>query len=355
MPIDNWRYDTHLLAPGNDPLLLRTSDVCNATHPILYDIVRAYNRFYYEFCKHKLNFLISIIFENPLFRDPENNNILDAAFFGNNFYNERKLIIRRLSVSDCFLNKSFRNLEQFENIGLPLTMARWLRLRNTIMRVYTVNQMVFWDHPNLIGIHNFAAHWKKGSKKLRKYFEDTTDPLNTRSFTKFVDLVTCNPNFNHTQGPVWFATWNIHSLSNDFRNFIFNCRYNYLPTNNRLNAYIIDVDPRCTYCRFLSAESDQRDSFSHALFECNTVNRLLTNLSNRLHLGTAPGEINFKKLFWFGVTDNQQSYKESQLAFLIFFDAFRYLIFKHRRRQHIPNEDDFVGEIKFFYSKSLQG
>jgi hypothetical protein len=187
MPIDNWRYDAHLLAPGNDPLLLRTSDVCNETHPILYDIVSSYNRFYYEFCNHKFNFLNSILFENPLFRDPENNNTLDVAFFGNNYYNERKLIIRRLSVSDCFLNKSFRNLEQFENIGLSLTMVRWLRLRNTIMRVYTVNQMAVWDHPNLTGIHKFADQWKKGSKKLRKYFEDVTDPLNNRSFIKFVE------------------------------------------------------------------------------------------------------------------------------------------------------------------------
>jgi hypothetical protein len=123
---------------------------------------------------------------------------------------------------------------------------------------------------------------------------------------------------------MWFATWNIHSLSNDFMNFIFNCRYNYLPTNNRLNAYIIDVDPRCTYCRVLSAGSVQRDSFSHALFECNTVKQLLINLSNRLNLGTTPSDINFKQLFWYGVTENQQSYKDSQLGFLIFFDSFRF-------------------------------
>jgi hypothetical protein len=347
LPIDNWRYDAHLLAPGNDPLLLRKIDVCKETHPILYDIVCAYNRFYFEFCKHKHNFLHSIIFDNPLFRDPENNNTLDAAFFGNNYYNDKKVLIRRLSVSDCFLNKCFRNPAQFENIGLPLTMVRWLRLRNAIMRVYTVNQ-VEWDHPNLTGIHRFSEQWKKGSKKVRKYLDTVTDPLVSRSFNKFVELVDCNPNFKFNQGALWFSNWNIHSLNNDFRNFIFNCRYNYLPTNNRLNAYIADVDPRCTYCRVLNAGSDQRDSFAHALFECNTVKQLLNNICTRLNFGTTTSNNNFRKLFWYGVSENHEPSKELQMGFLIFFDSFRYLIFKHRRRHHIPNDDDILEEIKFF-------
>jgi hypothetical protein len=94
MRIDNWRVDLHTLAPLNNPLLIRASDLDKNRHPILFEICTAYKRFYTAFCKSDSNYKNAIIFKNPIFRDPETNLEIDINFFGPNFYNAHKNLIR---------------------------------------------------------------------------------------------------------------------------------------------------------------------------------------------------------------------------------------------------------------------
>jgi hypothetical protein len=128
-PIDNWRYDLHFLAPGRDPLALRTSDVNREEHPILFDFVNAYERFYYNFCKNNDNVSTSLIFNNPLFRDPESGEPLEQTFFGNEFYNDNLVTLRNLKFRDCFIGNTVKNLEDFAVSGLRFSFATWWRLR----------------------------------------------------------------------------------------------------------------------------------------------------------------------------------------------------------------------------------
>jgi hypothetical protein len=161
LPIDNWRYDIHLLATGNYPLLLRTIDICKESHPILYEFANAFERFYFRFCKSSENFALSCLFKNPIFRDPETGNVIDQAFFGQSFYNLHRDIIRRLTYNDCFSNNNFKTQVQFAEAGIQLNIATWLRLRNTVLRAKHENRSININFDTTTGIKKFVESWKK--------------------------------------------------------------------------------------------------------------------------------------------------------------------------------------------------
>jgi hypothetical protein len=142
----------------------------------------------------------------------------------------------------------------------------------------------------------------------------------------------------------WFSTWNINSLPNDFRNFIYCCRYNYLPTNNRLNAYIAEVDPRCYLCA--RNNLNNRDSFSHCFLTCPYVRPAISHvlLATDLHINI--DDDNFLKLYWYGIYDGPFN-KTRYLITLLFFDIFRYVIFRTRKRTDICLET-LMNEMCYF-------
>jgi hypothetical protein len=65
-------------------------------------------------------------------------------------------------------------------------------------------------------------------------------------------------------------------------------------------------------------------------------------------LGTDFSTNNFNLLFWFGIPNSQLTKNDKHFCLIIIFDSFRYLIFKHRRRNHLPSDDDFLDELIFF-------
>jgi hypothetical protein len=118
--IDNWRFDLTMLAPNNDPLLLRCTDIDRTSNPIIYQICHSYERFYSSFCMINNNYKESYIFDNQFFKDTASDNTLGPNFFGIDFYNNYKGIIRTLKFSDCFSNLGFKTLQEFANMGLPV-------------------------------------------------------------------------------------------------------------------------------------------------------------------------------------------------------------------------------------------
>jgi hypothetical protein len=165
MPIDNWRYDLNFLAPGRDPLALRTSDVNREEHPILFEFVNAYERFYYKFCKKDDNVGMSLIFKNPLFRDPESGEPLDQTFFGNKFYNNNLVTLRNLKFRDCFNGNTVKNLDDFAVSGLRFSFATWWRLRGALLNTKDRYRSINLTAPDTGSIWTFTRNWKRGSKK----------------------------------------------------------------------------------------------------------------------------------------------------------------------------------------------
>jgi hypothetical protein len=120
LPIDNWHYDLCSLSPGNNPLLIRTSDVNKNSSPILYGLVLAYECFYNSFAATGNNYLFSYIFDNDVFRDTVSGNKIKKGFFSENFYNNNSFAIRSLKFNDCFLQAILKILNFLGNQVLIL-------------------------------------------------------------------------------------------------------------------------------------------------------------------------------------------------------------------------------------------
>jgi hypothetical protein len=201
-------------------------------------------------------------------------------------------------------------------------------------------------------ITEVLGSWKKGCKRFRQYLDLAADPLNTNSFLKFQELVDTRPPSTGSWKNLWFSLWNTHSFSNDFRQFIFFNRYNYLPTNNRLNSYYKDVDPRCTYCKISNSEANVRDSYAHCFLLCPTSLGFISALNVKLGIRLDVFSAEFKLLFWFGIPPLNNSFKDdinNLLGFQMVYDIFRYILFKNRKRCRIPTVDDFLLEYRFFF------
>ncbi len=104
------------------------------SEPILYNIAEAFELFVNCYGKLEANFKTVPIFSNINFcRSKDDNRLLDADFFGKDFYKANRGALRKLSYSDCFVDAKFRSIAEFVEIGLDLTTSLWMRLRSSML------------------------------------------------------------------------------------------------------------------------------------------------------------------------------------------------------------------------------
>jgi hypothetical protein len=146
-------------------------------------------------------------------------------------------------------------------------------------------------------MHELVNRWRKGGKKIRSYIErQDVDLKTTRAFETQVRLLGSDPDPETNLGS-WTALWNISSLTNDFRMFIYNSRYNSLKLNNRLNAYLPEIDPGCTFCYITNNRPVERDSMLHCFLNCPTVRNFLSSLLGIIGRNDDIDTDRFRKLY----------------------------------------------------------
>jgi hypothetical protein len=337
--IDNWRYDITVKAPHNDPLLIRSSDIDALVNPIIYHICTAYDKFYESFCKTDHNFRDAYIYDNTVFRDTVTNSTLGRNFFGIDFYNIHKNIIRNLKFSDCFSDLGYKTMQEFVQMGLPLNMATWMRLRNSLIRAR--HDIPATNRKSSITVHDLVNRWRKGGKKIRSFIERQEVDLKTsRAYETQVRLLGTDPDPETNLGS-WTALWNTSSLTNDFRMFIYNSRYNSLKLNNRLNAYLPEIDPGCTFCYITNNRPVERDSMLHCFLNCPTVRKLLYSLLGIIGRDDDIDTDGFRKLYWYGKNTSIITLTQ-QIAYNLIFDSFRYILFRNRQKKLVADVDNFI-------------
>jgi hypothetical protein len=121
---------------------------------------------------------------------------------------------------------------------------------------------------------------------------------------------------------------------NRFREFCFKLRNNYLALNNRIAAYDNTGDPHCTFCRIRDPGTDIRESFNHIFFTCPTVAPLVRELKDLFEFDTVLSGAEFKQFYWTGMVEGHEN---KQLLYLMFWDYYRYSIYRYKVRRKIPN------------------
>jgi len=145
--------------------------------------------------------------------------------------------------------------------------------------------------------------------------------------------------------------WKNIAFENDFREFLFRERNNNLWTNNRLFAAGLGTDPMCTYCKIKSGHTANRESFGHLFFDCSITTKLINQA--RIHVGeTAEKDSSlFRTTYWFGtgstVDENGTKNVNFDWAKLLFWEVFRYRLWKNRQYRILPNIEKVMREVFF--------
>ena len=245
-------------------------------------------------------------------------------------------------------------MDEFRDIGVPLTMNKWLILQGTLLHAKrTLGMLVDTEFPPQ-SISSFCSLIKKGSKKFRHISEKIAAGKYDRKNLRCVNTVarltdTVLPIGRHLAACL--GVWQRAYMNNDMRNFIFMLRNNDLKLNNRLNAFDDNVDPRCTFCRILNGNTNSRDGLKHAFYTCPVTNNLLRNLVAGCEPVPDINSREFRQLYWYGsiITDedDEEAGQSSNLAGLIIFDLFRFIIWKFRQRRRVPNIVSFTRKFNF--------
>jgi hypothetical protein len=345
---DNWRYDLKFASPNYNILNIRKGDIDNNLHPILRGITESYETFLGAFSKKNANFKDVPVFENKAFPlRPATIETLNKSFFGENFFHQNELKIRLLTIANCMVENRMKTLAEFHTDNFPLTPALWFKLCGVVSfwrRVFGVRG------PDSTTLENFFEKTKKGSKKFRKIITDekcasvvVARTTNANTFFQLTET-TCKDDFCGK----WIGAWNVNSLPNDFKTFQFNCRNNTLPLNNRLSKFIKEISPLCTFCKIADPQTENRDGYKHCFFECRSVSDILFVLNQKLKTDLDILDTDFRTLYWYGYNDD---FTDHQLSYLIFFDSFRYVLYKFRLRHILPDYVTAERELLYFLKK----
>jgi hypothetical protein len=166
--IDNWRYDLKTLAPKNNIAQIRTCDVNKQMNPVLFNIIDAFERLVGSFTRLDNNYTKAHFVDNPAFkRSAIDNRPLDKNFFGINFYNNHKNILRSLTFEQCFPLGTYHTVEGFADIGITITLAIWMKL--SLALNCNKRQLNAESSPNVArSIEYLLGSVKKGSAKYRR-------------------------------------------------------------------------------------------------------------------------------------------------------------------------------------------
>jgi hypothetical protein len=292
----------------------------------------------------------SAIFENPNFLLPNTNIVIKSTFFlrGGGPGAER---YRRLTLKECLNGNNVKSREDFHRDGIFLSIANWLTLvgaiagwKNNIRRL----QGIF--DPNYC-TQRFISSLKKGSRIVRNTVLNISlsdgDPCEIPSAITFGRLIDCRLPDPQSTG-TWFKAWAVSYIPNEIKTFIYNCRFNCLPLNNRLNAYMHEIDDRCSFCKIIDNLTTQREGFLHVFLKCPTTKKILNSVIDKIDLNLGIDSDDFLKLYWFGISENGG---HSQITWLIFFDIFRHVLFKFKFKKNIPNNDSFLRDFCTSLSK----
>jgi hypothetical protein len=352
LPIDNWRFDLRRFSPSGRVHDIRTCDINQASNPILYNIVSSFSVFIGELTKQNNNYLEANIVDNPAFkRGPLDSRILDCNFFSRISYYDNLHTLRSLTYSDCYLNGSFKSQADFLEMGLNFTQSVWMRLRSALsyakVKLHEQNPVMIIP----MSVQRFLDSFKKGSKKFRIVM--AAQPINSMETSS---LVTVTSFSNITETPIpsneslsfILCTWNVFFLPNYLREFIFMCRNNQIRVGARAAHFLDRADGRCTFCKMVNANCITRETFNHFFFLCPITNNLLRGLTINLGAKILKENQLFPRAFWYGdtgVVTDADTENPIDKSLQLFYDIFRYSVWKFKLRRQLPLLDSFTHTI----------
>ncbi len=350
--IDNWRLDLTLATPQGKIELVRSCDINRECNPILFNLVRSFEYFVSCFSHLEQNYKKAHVFRNFAFkRSKADGRLLDENFFGKNFYEKNREIIRQLTFENCFSGNDFKTVAEFVQMGLPLPVGVWMRLRSALLlskKKFSHEDIIETPSNKSLTVRDFLSKFRHGSKKFRTVIEKSEPHCSNPSELSVVNtFATVTSTMLPSSSTLKFnlGYWSKHYIENDFRTFLFKSRHNILGVGSRISHWISTVTDSCVLCRVSGLINPQKETYNHLFFSCAVTNSLLFNLMRRYKMNWNLDNSSFKQLFRYG-ENNGVLEKET----ILFFDCFRYCLWKLRSNRKAPTLSAIVDSISHVIS-----
>jgi zinc-binding in reverse transcriptase len=233
-------------------------------------------------------------------------------------------------------------------MGLPINQPTWWRLQLALLHC---RQKYRKEDNTSISIETLFDRCKKGSRKFRIVLEKAVnlgnDITNLRMVNTFFNLVDLPvPNVQNLK--TCLGSWNKPWLPSSIKYFVFRFRNNTLPIANRLNQYDPGINPNCFFCRMKNSQT--RESFNHCFLTCSTVRELIRNFNDDFFAD--PFGVLTAEFYWQGKIAEDGS-NTLQSILLSIWDIFRYIIFKYKSRNVVPNYPSVKNQTLFCLKTTL--
>jgi hypothetical protein len=213
-------------------------------------------------------------------------------------------------------------------MNLPLSIATWIGLRSAVL---LARKKIIPCDAQPVTLDKFLKGIKKGSKKFREVIDRSV--YQSRSV---LDITVVNGFLRITNTPIqkeiiiknFISGWNCTFLDNNFREFIFKCRNNILRTGDRLSHIVNNVTDTCNFCKGITPDSSQRETFLHLFRECSVTSAMLFRLNVRCKIKWDNPDVDFNSIYWYG---NCMGTLDRNI--LLFYDVFRYQVWMMKLRK----------------------
>jgi hypothetical protein len=200
--------------------------------------------------------------------------------------------------------------------------------------------------------HNFLRSFKKGSKKFRTVLTHNPnrnrDRPNLRTVNTFCVLTdTQVPDPEHL-GKI-LGLWNRSFLQNEVREFLFKERNNCLARNNRTAHFLANVNDKCSFCKILHPDTNQKENFRHLFFDCPVTRTALNGFLLLSRIRVRGNDPNLKTIFWYGTNGTKEC-----TDLMLIFELFRYGIWKCKLRKLIPRSIEITKTVSTMLENILK-
>jgi hypothetical protein len=357
--IDNWRLNIHLNTGGN-PLTISPRDFVQDTNPLSHTIATSFFKFKESFFLRNDNFYESSLLGNPCLIDSEKNWLQDDIWLTN----EEDQLLKKFLISDIKIKdlidingavKPRRVISEILSSDISVPVYNEITAAMDRSKKFVRQKKVTIPYPESSDIGLFLKKFKKGSKPIRKIFEQCKNAkiklrsaTRTKTFFKLIEIPIPNDELLMSINKEWSHT----CYSVKLREFIFKFRNNILGLNTRVSNFNNNINRSCTFCAVNQQGPQGEETFLHLFYECTHSKKCIDNFMLKyLPELNLPDHLTKKNFLFLGINPDSRK-RDNFFVSTIAISIMRF-IWECKLQKHIPVAESLANDI-FFNIESIR-
>ena len=348
-PWDNWRYDLAHMS-GSDFYKVACSVPDRVKHPIYFNLMSSFAKFFVFFHMLNDNFTKMPIYENPLIkRSRDDPRFIDANLLGIDNNPQVVSKIRKATFVDFCINGRMRSLHEMNlKLETDLSLITYIRIGQALTFFNSKIKANRKTNGLATSLLFFVKKSEKGSKKFRKIV--TEGGLKDKKVEELPAVVSFYNLVQMVRPDVKLINqlhcmWSCNFFSIRIREFAFKFFNNSLGLNTRISNFVENIDRSCSLCIAGSVSPPCEESFRHLFFYCSVTSAIQNAFLQRYFIGLSERLVNEddKKKLWFEFRDKDDLSYNLLLSTTIC--IFQSTIWEFKLKRKAPSFTSFMNEF----------